>query len=131
MFDLTVAQALIVLWLSTLVVLVFGLVTLCVVVLIVVKHLAPKAHAPVPVPSFNAVVGGEPSLNGYPGPQEVTEDSPPVVAPQPKVTQVLSIADQQSQGDREQWWQEKRDEGLSEDEIAKLEMSSVVDLGDG
>ncbi len=130
MADLTVAQALVVLWLSTLVVLIFGLVTLCVIVLIVVKHLTPKAPGVAPVPSFDKVVGGDPALNGYPGIEETTDEAKPDVASSPKVTQVLGIADQQSQGDRETWWEEKRQEGLSDEEIGELELSSVVDLGD-
>lgn len=133
MEDLTIAQALVVLWLSTLVVLVFGLVTLCVIVLIVVKHLTPKVPGALPVPSFNEVVGGDPALNGFPQPDETTEESESKVAPSPKVTQVLGVAgvaEQQSLGDRDTWWAEKREEGLSDGEIAELELSSVVDLGD-
>lgn len=131
MFDLTVAQALMVLWLGTLVVLVFGLVTFCVVVLIIVKHLAPKIQAAAPVPSFEKVTAvGEAALNGFPQPDETAEESEPNVAQTPKVTQVLGLAEQQSQLDREQWWDEKRSEGLSDGEIGELELSSVVDLGD-
>ncbi len=130
MMDLTIAQALIVIWLATLVTLVLSLVALCVIVLIIVKHLAPKVQAALPVPSFDRVTGPPDALNGFPEPDETAEESEPNVARNPKVTQVLGMADQQSQADREQWWEEKRSEGLSEGDIAELELSSVVDLGD-
>jgi len=69
-------------------------------------------------------------LNRYPKPTETEDDEPPPetedVAQPPTVTQVAVAAEGMIAQHREEWWQEKRDEGYSDDEIGAMENSAVV-----
>lgn len=48
------------------------------------------------------------------------------VASKPAVTQFVGAAEASQAKDREEWWQEKRGEGYSEDEIHDMEDARVV-----
>jgi len=48
------------------------------------------------------------------------------VAASPVVTQFVGAAEASQAKDREQWWEEKRAEGYTEDEIGEMEDSRIV-----
>ena len=63
------------------------------------------------------------------GPPE-HEDDPEGVAAKQVVTHVLGNAEGHTAGERETWWEEKREEGLEDEEIAEIEESMTVPLFD-
>lgn len=64
--------------------------------------------------------------------QPVTEgknawpDKDEEVASKPAVTQFVGAAEASQAKDREEWWQEKREEGYSENEIGEMEDARIV-----
>lgn len=71
-------------------------------------------------------------VNKYPKPTETDDDEPPSetedVAQPPTVTQVAVAAEGMMAQDRDEWWEEMREEGYTEDEIGDMENAGVVSV---
>lgn len=86
---------------------------------------APPDTTPRPIPAFGrarlepadaeADVPVEKGVNGY-----------PAVAPPDAASQIAGAAEMTLVGERDQWWAEKREDGLTDDEIAEEEARRVV-----
>lgn len=95
-----------------------------------------KLYAPPPtqtrrVPRFGTTDDGlDPpvlaGLNGYPKRDATDDDEPGNVAERSTVTQVAVAAEGMIAHDRDQWYEEMREEGYEDDEIARMEQSGVV-----
>lgn len=132
MSDITIAQAIIYLWTLTLAAMFLGTVAIAFIAWLIVRQLSAGAQERPPVPSFSKVTErAAAAVNGYPQPDVEEEKGESDVAPDPTVSQVLTMSDQQAKSDRDQWWEERRADGLTDDEIAAEEITNVVDLGQG
>lgn len=66
----------------------------------------------------------DPGVNGWPSDEEK-------VAAENRTTQIAGAAEVTLLGERDKWWEEQREEGLSDDEIAVKEAAGVVPVFDG
>lgn len=127
--ELTTGQVIMYMWSLTLVAIVIATVAVAFLVYLIVRLLNPKAQATPAVPSFHTVREAFAAVNGWPKPEKGDESDTPDVASAPKVTQVLGMADEQAKTDRDEWWEEQRAAGRTDEEIGAEELSNVVDLG--
>lgn len=113
----------------------FSVVTVAILTYQIAKMYAPDPRANRPIPAFgqqpttrtDAYVDNETPIekgeNKWPVDPEAAARK---VAADPVVTHVLGSAEGHLAGERDTWWQEKRDEGLEDEEIAELEAAHVV-----
>ncbi len=108
-------------WTTAIALIVFGITAYKIAVLY-----APGDNLPRRIPRF----GSKPVLE----PADTEEDTPvaagpngyPDVARQELGTQIAAGAEVTLVGEREKWWEEQREAGLTDDEIAAEEASRVV-----
>ncbi len=88
---------------------------------------APEPEKPRRVPRFGGAAAAiVPADNETGEPAEPGENGWPKVAATEVGSQIAGAAEMMLTGEREKWWEEKREEGYSDDEIAAEEAAQVV-----
>lgn len=134
---MSIPDAIILAYTATVFLGIVAIVAVALVLLRVARLYAPDPNSDRPVPAFGQrpttdpgafLDNEEPTVSGENGWPEGKPGNPSKVAGQEVVTHVLGAADGHSRGEREKWFEEKRDEGLEDEEILALEASQVVPL---
>lgn len=108
------------------------LMALAMIVLGVVVYKVAKLYAPEEIPRRGIPPFGrsravlEPADADYDQPVEPVKNGWPDVAAGDRVSNLASAAEMQLAGDRERWWEEKREDGYTDEQIEEMESSGVV-----
>lgn len=108
-------------WIGAVALIVFGITAYKIAVLY-----APGDNLPRPVPRFGAAAVLEPADAEEDTPVVAGPNGYPKVAPQDLGTQIAGQAEVTLVGEREKWWEEQREAGLTDDEISAEEAGRVV-----